>query len=88
MNIHYYYRKFTNFILGVMALISSKITFAVINDSEGPNLLIVLVLAICIFGVSYSVYHYKSFQASRSVRLLTAIVIQIVLAIILGICFT
>ena len=45
-------RKTSLIILGITALISSRAMFAFINDPEGPNLLIVVVLGAVVFGLS------------------------------------
>jgi hypothetical protein len=38
-------------ILGIVSVVSSRAVFALINDPEGPNLLIVLALALVIYFV-------------------------------------
>ena len=43
-------------ILAIIALISSRVIFTFVNDPEGPNLLIVLVLAAFIYAVLVGVY--------------------------------
>ncbi len=43
-------------VLGVASLAVSRISFMFVNDSEGPNLLIVVVLAAIIFAVSLGIY--------------------------------
>jgi hypothetical protein len=43
-------------LLGLGSLILSRIVFMFINDPEGPNLLIVIVLAAIIFAVSLVLY--------------------------------
>ncbi len=42
--------------LGVTALVSSRTFFALLRDPEGPNLLIVVVLAAFIYFLSFLIY--------------------------------
>ncbi len=42
-------------ILGATALVCSRIMFALFNDPEGPNLLIVVVVAAIVYGLSLGV---------------------------------
>lgn len=51
-------------ILGVVALILSRVLFFFFNDPEGPNLLIVIVTAVVIAGVSLVTYAFSSSQES------------------------
>jgi hypothetical protein len=44
--------------LGVVSLMLSRLVFFLINDPEGPNLLIVTVLAVVIFFVILFVYRF------------------------------
>ncbi len=43
-------------VLGILSLVLSRSVFFLINDPEGPNLLVVAVLAAIIFAVSVAVY--------------------------------
>lgn len=45
----------SNFILIIISLTISRLVFYFINDPEGPNLLIVTLLAIVIFSILYLV---------------------------------
>lgn len=50
-------------ILAVVSLILSRLTFALINDPEGPNLLIVIVLGAIIYSLFLVIYFfYKKFK--------------------------
>lgn len=42
-------KKLTIVLLGIVSLVASRVSFLFINDPEGPNLLIVFVLAAIIF---------------------------------------
>lgn len=69
----------TNFlILGITAIILSRLTFFVVNDPEGPNLLIVTVLAAIIFALSFALCRKK---------LWVTILIQILLAVLVALGF-
>ncbi len=69
-------KKTSLVILGVAALVCSRVLFALFNDPEGPNLLIVIVAAAVIFGVSLTIYTFK-FKITALQRLLLAVLIQI-----------
>lgn len=45
-------------ILGAFSLVSSRLVFFFINDPEGPNLLIVVILAAIIYGVALAGYTF------------------------------
>lgn len=47
-------------VFAVLSLILSRLTFALINDPEGPNLLIVCVLAALIYAVCLAGYFFYS----------------------------
>lgn len=49
-------KKIPLFVLGVLALMCSRVTFLFINDPEGPNLLIVAVSAAIIYVVFVAIY--------------------------------
>ena len=72
--------------LGVTAFVTSRTTFFFIDDPEGPNLLIVSVLAAVLFGVSMSVFWYKTSLGSRALFML-AVVLQVVTAVVLYFLF-
>ncbi len=58
-------KKISLLILGIASLICSRATFFFIDDPEGPNLLIVSVLAAIIFFAALGVYKIiKSIKAN------------------------
>lgn len=63
----------------ITALVCSRGFFFFINDPEGPNLLIVTVLALILFFVSWATYTLSSFSTSTK-KLSLALLAQIVLA--------
>lgn len=68
--------------LGIVALVFSRVLFSLFNDPEGPNLLIVLVLAFILYLASLVAYiHIPSANAAK--RFWSAIVIQLVLVTVL-----
>lgn len=90
-------KKISLLILGAAAFISSRTMLTSFDDPEGPNLLIVTVLALVLYFVSWSVYRYNpsetgafqqlSFSSlSGFKRLLLAISIQILIAVTLYFC--
>lgn len=72
-------KKITLLILGVIALICSRVMFVFFNDPEGPNLLVVTGMALALFFPSLLVYKFNS-SMGASKRLLIAILIQALLA--------
>ncbi len=52
---HFKSKKTSLVILGLASLVCSRFIFSLIDDPEGPNLLIVVVLATVIFSVSLGV---------------------------------
>ena len=63
-------------ILGVSAILCSRTMFAFFNDPEGPNLLIVTVMAAVIYFLSLTAY---LLNLSLVKKLVLAIVIQIII---------
>lgn len=74
-------------ILGITAIVCSRVMFSFFNDLEGPNLLVVSVMAVVIYFISVAIYLLNpkgSFQNSPTStsfgikRLFAAIFIQII----------
>ncbi len=82
-----YPRKYTFIVLGATSLLCSRLSFTFIDDSEGPNLLIVTVLAVLLFAISIFTFRYTALKTPYLTKLILAIVIQVTLAIVSGICF-
>ena len=53
---HFTPKKSSVLLLGVAALVCSRGVFALINDPEGPNVLVVVVLAVIIYAVFFGIY--------------------------------
>lgn len=66
-------------VLGVTALVTSRTLFWFFNDSEGPNLLIVIGMALILFALSLAAY---SFLLSGTIRkkLGLAVLVQVALS--------
>ena len=63
-------------ILGITAILFSRILFLFFNDPEGPNLLVVMGTAVIIYFLSLAAY---LFNLSGSMKLLLAIFIQLIM---------
>jgi hypothetical protein len=73
-------------ILGLTSMVCSQGFFALVNDPEGPNLLVVIGITAIVFGLSLAVYiFYPSSKLIGLKRLLVAIFVQIM--IVTGIYF-
>ncbi len=70
------------FILGLTALICSRVFFTFIDDPEGPNLLIVIVLATVIYLTSLAVYIFN-FPTTHVKKFLVALLAQVLLIAVL-----
>ncbi len=71
-------KKTSLIILGITAIVCSRVMFALFNDPEGPNLLIVLVLSAIVYFASLKVY-LSYLSASGLKRLLLAICVQVII---------
>jgi len=69
-------KRTTLIILGVSAILCSRAMFAFFNDPEGPNLLIVTVMAAVLYFLSLGAY---LLNLSLVKKLVLAIVIQIII---------
>lgn len=80
-------KKASLLILGITAIIFSRVMFMFFNDPEGPNLLVVTVMAAIIYCLSLVGYVYKPLLLSFTglKRLLLVIFIQALIAA--GFCF-
>ncbi|MDR6568955.1 hypothetical protein SAMN05660461_5403 [Chitinophaga ginsengisegetis] len=85
-NLYFKSKKTSLIILAATALICSRMLFYVFNDPEGPNLLIVVVLAMAVYFFSYAVYVFSPSKTGGIKRLLAAICIQILSVIVLYFC--
>ena len=66
-------KKIPLFVLGILAFVSSRAVFLFINDPEGPNLLVVTVLAAILYVLSLPVFFFTVPASGLKRFLLTAI---------------
>lgn len=66
-------------ILGATSVVCSRIMFWFFDDPEGPNLLVVFVMALIIYLLSLSVHSRFASAGAGSRRLLLTLVAQIVI---------
>lgn len=71
------------FILGLTAIVCSRIMFVFFNDPEGPNLLVVGVLAAIVYLVSLGVYFYMPLTTTGFKKALLTVAAQILLVVVL-----
>lgn len=70
-------KKISLLILGITAIACSRTMFLLFNDPEGPNLLIVTVMALFLYLLSLPVYLFGPSTTGLK-KLLLAICIQII----------
>jgi hypothetical protein len=75
-------------ILVATATVCSRAFFFFLNDPEGPNLLVVLGLAVPVFLSSYAAYIFIPSRVKGTKRLAAAICIQVLSVIGLYFCLT
>ncbi len=77
-------KKTSLLILGITALVCSRTLFALFDDPEGPNLLIITVMAAILFAASLAAYKYNPLaKLANSTKLLLAILVQALLVTVL-----
>ena len=77
-NLYFKSKKISLTMLAVTALVCSRTLFFFFNDPEGPNLLIVTVLAMAVYALSAAAYLFGPAKIKGVGRLLAAICIQLV----------
>lgn len=78
---HLKFKKWSLVILLITAFTFSRIMFAFINDPEGPNLLVVTVMAAVIYLISSAIYLSNVYPSLTGLnRISAAIFIQILVA--------
>ena len=70
-------RKTSLLLLGITALVCSRTLFFFFHDPEGPNLLIVTVLALILYGASFIAWRF--IPATTAKKLLFAICTQLLI---------
>ncbi len=77
------HKKASLITLGLTSLTLSRAWFALINDPEGPNLLIVIVLAAILFVIARATFKPLSVKWGSLKGVATAIGVQIVVGVLL-----
>jgi len=73
--------KRTSFlVLGILSLACSRMVFFFFSDPEGPNMLVIIGLALILFFLSLTVYLFRSSVTARN-KLLLAVFIQMIVAV-------
>jgi len=73
-------------ILGVTAILCSRILFFFFNDPGGPNLLIIGALAVAIFFLSFAAYVFVPSKIKGLIKLSVVVGVQILAVIVLYFC--
>lgn len=73
-------KKISLLILALVALVCSRVLYFLVNDPEGPNLLIVVGLAGVLYAASLSAYLFNA-SATWQKKFGCALLIQIVVSI-------
>ena len=79
-------KKISLIMLGITAIICSRMLFFFFNDPEGPNLLIVTALAMVVFFLSFAAYVFSPSKIKGLKRLSLVICIQILSVIGIYFC--
>jgi len=74
-------KKISLIILAITALVCSRILFSFFNDPEGPNLLVVMAVAVLVYFLSVAAYVYypSTLSLTGLKRFLLAIFIQVII---------
>ena len=78
-------RKTSLLLLGITALLCSKILFFSFNDPEGANLLVVSVMALILYVISWITYTFAKSLATPK-KLLLALCAQLIAISVLYVC--
>lgn len=76
-------KKASSFILGITALFLSRIMFALFDDPEGPNLLVVFGMAFVTYILSFLLLKIKPKRRNRRRNFYTAFSVQVLVTVIL-----
>ena len=87
MSMYFKSKKTSLLILGITAIVCSRTMFLFFNDPEGPNLLVVMGMAMIIYFLSLTSYLFGPSTNNGFKRLLFVIFIQILLVTGFYFCF-
>jgi hypothetical protein len=79
-------KKISLVVLGITAIICSRMLFFIFHDAEGPNLLIVAGLAMAMFLLSYAAYVFIPSGIKGFKRTTVVVCIQVLAVIGLYFC--
>jgi len=85
-DLYFMSKKISLMLLAATAVICSRMLFFFFNDPEGPNLLIVGVLALIIYFLSAAAYLFGPSQIKGLKRLSAVIGIQVLVVTVLYFC--
>ena len=85
-NMYFKSKKISLIMLGVTALICTRMLFFFFNDPEGPNLLIVAAFAMAVYLLSFAAYVFSPSKIKGLKRLSLVICIQILSVIGIYFC--
>jgi len=85
-NMYFRSKKISLIMLGVTAIICSRMLFVFFNDPEGPNLLIVAAFATAVYLLSIAAYVFSPSKIKGLKRLSLVICIQILSVIGIYFC--
>jgi len=78
--------KNTSLVLLAITMLCSRTLFFFFNDPEGPNLLIVVVLAIALYLLSFAAYVFVPAKIKGIKQFLVAIGVQMLSVVVLYFC--
>jgi hypothetical protein len=73
-------KKITFIILAITALISSRVLFALFNDPEGPNMLVIGVTTLGVYLLSLTVFLFSS-SLTKEKKMFLAILVQVLIVL-------
>ncbi|WCT11706.1 hypothetical protein [Mucilaginibacter jinjuensis] len=79
-------KKTSLVLLGATAILCSRTLFFFFNDPEGPNLVVVIGLAIAIYLLSLAAYTFLLSKFQGIKRLAVAVCVQILAVIVMYFC--
>lgn len=85
-NLYFKSKKISLLLLAATALSISRMLFFLFNDPEGPNLLIVTVLALVLYAISAVPYLFAPAKIGGIARLLAVVGIQLLVVLVLYFC--
>lgn len=82
-NLYFKSKTISLVILAATAVVCVRMLFVLFNDPEGPNLLIITVLTLAVYGLSIAAYLFGSSAINGIKRLSAVVCMQILLVAVL-----